>query len=258
VQNIDFHIVVVQMKENIETIMSKAPCMSFSDACLEVFLSKADDLTNMKASFYTEMRAVGAKVTTPATKDFKEALRHRESLLDARDKSLAAFKYEYRQILASCRLDARGRGWYRSFSSEDEVADFVEDLFERAKKKRDAREQYLQKLKEQRLQKECEKEAYMKERQTCLFVRLQELWKITVNRAQSLLNLEYRRLKLVQLRVVAITKRQAIKDEKRFNLKRRNDAQTQSAKRRLCKTSALRHLTFAEQQAHGARLRTSL
>ncbi|CAJ1364960.1 unnamed protein product, partial [Effrenium voratum] len=242
----------------VESMMEEQPSSDFSnfhEACRAACEARSPELRDMNVSFYVDMRALGAKISSPSTCCLLEALEDRKRLLSARQAGDQHFTDELLRVLTAQRENV-----YKQRQQCLEKAErFTRRLLEEVRARRKAQEQRKVGIKERRLRLAEQTRQRRQRRQQRRHSSLTNLWQVAAQVAERRLSRWLRRRRWQVERELKAMRAEDLRSRRVQSLAHRSTALAQKRERQkrqaLSSTKRLRHLTFAEQQALGAGLR---
>ncbi|CAE7405755.1 unnamed protein product [Symbiodinium pilosum] len=180
-QAVDFHIIFLQIRDEVERTVAGQPGLAWSEACKKACETRDEELKAMKVAFYVDMRAFGVKLSSPSTSSLPEALEYRERLFAAREANEEAFGEELVNILLAHRQTVNKR---RPAKSQEEAMQFSQSFLTQARERKEAIEKLKLLKQEQRQKAAAAREQKRLRRQEQRHSQLASLWKPAAKRAE--------------------------------------------------------------------------
>ncbi|CAL1129184.1 unnamed protein product [Cladocopium goreaui] len=254
---LDHHIVLMQIRNEVEQAMLDAPQRSFDEICLSACDARASELKEMNAAYCVDMRAFSIKVGSPSSSCLREVLQDRQRMLQARDAGEQAFCEELVSVMTAERENVYKSRPAVSLERAQEVAQkFMEDV----RSKRNLREKRLEMIQKQKEDKETRAQERRQRRLERKTMTLQQRWLCATALAERRLTaMTKRRLKQEKREVRAMrledTLALRLREHERKARCREEDQRRQKLRKQLRSPASLKDLTFAQQQELGAMAR---
>ncbi|CAL1150701.1 unnamed protein product [Cladocopium goreaui] len=251
---LDHHIVLMQIRNEVEQAMLDAPQRSFDEICLSACDARASELKEMNAAYCVDMRAFSIKVGSPSSSCLREVLQDRQRMLQARDAGEQAFCEELVSVMTAERENVYKSRPAVSLERAQEVAQkFMEDV----RSKRNLREKRLEMIQKQKEDKETRAQERRQRRLERKTMTLQQRWLCATALAERRLTaMTKRRLKQEKREVRAMrledTLALRLREHERKARCREEDQRRQKLRKQLRSPASLKDLTFAQQQELGA------